>query len=176
MAQLISGGNKKQSAFLQQLKETGTRSGEAWRLKWINIDFKAKAIVSNDPEKHGKPRSFKINSCLISMLNALPKKADYVFEGSLYVFRRTFRRYRKRMAQKLQNPRLDRITFHTFSHWKTTTEFHRTKNTLHVMEMLGHHDIKSTLIYTQLANFESDEYLAYYLSTGLMDPLRLVWG
>ena len=26
------------------------------------------------------------------------------------------------------------------------------------MEMLGHRDIKTTLIYTQIVNFESDEY------------------
>ncbi len=26
------------------------------------------------------------------------------------------------------------------------------------MELLGHRDIKTTLIYTQLVNFESDEY------------------
>ena len=37
-------------------------------------------------------------------------------------------------------------------------EYHRTKDILHVMELLGHRDIKTTLIYTQLMKFESDEY------------------
>jgi len=37
-------------------------------------------------------------------------------------------------------------------------EYHRTKDILHVMEMLGHRDIKSTLIYTQLVSFEGNEY------------------
>ena len=37
-------------------------------------------------------------------------------------------------------------------------EYHKTKDILHVMELLGHRDIKTTLIYTQLVNFESDEY------------------
>ena len=37
-------------------------------------------------------------------------------------------------------------------------EYHKTEDILHVMELLGHRDIKTTLIYTQLVNFESDEY------------------
>jgi hypothetical protein len=36
--------------------------------------------------------------------------------------------------------------------------YHKTKDILHIMEILGHRDIKTTLIYTQLVSFESDEY------------------
>jgi len=156
--QLIGGAYRKMAAFLQLLKETGLRSGEVWDLEWTDIDFEARAVMLNRPEKYGKPRTLEMSSTLISMLNSLPKEGDRIFPGDLHVFRRTFRRYRKRMAQKLQNPRFNRITFHTFRHWKATMEYHRTKNLLHVMEMLGHRDIKTTLIYTQLVKFEGDEY------------------
>ena len=37
-------------------------------------------------------------------------------------------------------------------------EYHKTKDILHVMRMLGHRSINSTLLYTQLVNFEGDEY------------------
>ena len=37
-------------------------------------------------------------------------------------------------------------------------EYHKTKDILHVMRLLGHKRIENTLIYTQLINFESDEY------------------
>jgi len=156
--QLIGGAYRKLAAFLQLIKETGLRSGEAWRLEWTDIDFEARAIILNRPEKYGKPRLLKISSPLISMLNSLPRQADRIFPGDLNVFRRTFRRYKRRMGLKLQNPRLSRITFHTFRHWKATTEYHRTKDILHVMELLGHRDIKTTLIYTHLVNFEGDDY------------------
>ncbi|MDH5266614.1 MAG: site-specific integrase [Candidatus Bathyarchaeota archaeon] len=63
-----------------------------------------------------------------------------------------------RIAHKLQNPRINRITFHTLRHWGATMEYHRTKDILHVKERLGHRNINSTLIYTHLVNFESDEY------------------
>jgi len=65
---------------------------------------------------------------------------------------------RNRTAQKVQNPRLRRITFHTLRHWSGSMEYHKTKNILHVQERLGHRSITSTMIYTHLINFESDEY------------------
>ena len=43
-------------------------------------------------------------------------------------------------------------------HWKATTEYHKTKDILHVMQMLGRKNIRNTLIYTQLVGVTSDEY------------------
>ena len=37
-------------------------------------------------------------------------------------------------------------------------EYHKTKDILHVMQMLGHKNIRNTLIYTQLVDVKSDEY------------------
>jgi hypothetical protein len=37
-------------------------------------------------------------------------------------------------------------------------EYHKTKDLLHVMKVLGHRNIQSTLVYTKLVNFENDEY------------------
>ena len=92
------------------------------------------------------------------MLNALPKNSENIFDGNFRNFAKTFRKYRKRLAFKLQNPRLKGIRFHTFRHWKATTEYAKTKDILYIMKMLGHRDIKTTLIYTQLIQFESDEF------------------
>ena len=66
---------------------------------------------------------------------------------------------RKRTAHKLGNPRRNKITFHTFRHWKATTEYAETRDILHVMQLLGHKNIRNTLIYTQLAKIEKkDEF------------------
>jgi hypothetical protein len=45
-----------------------------------------------------------------------------------------------------------------YLHWKATMEYHRTKNIKHVQQMLGHKKIENTDLYTQLLNFESDEW------------------
>jgi len=37
-------------------------------------------------------------------------------------------------------------------------EYAKTKDILHVMRILGHKNIQNTLLYTQLINFESDEF------------------
>lgn len=80
---------------------------------------------------------------------------------------------RKRIARQLQNPRLAQIKLHTFRHWKATMEYHKTKDILHVMRLLGHKRIENTLIYTQLINFESDEYACKVAKTE-KDILELV--
>jgi len=71
-----------------------------------------------------------------------------------------FDRYRKRSAHKLGNPRILKITFHTLRHWKATREYHKTKDILYVMRLLGHRNIKNTLLYTQLVKFkEKDDFI-----------------
>jgi len=157
--QLIAGCSRKIAAFLQLLKEVWCRSGEAWRLEWTDVDPEHNIITINSPEKNGLPRQFKVSSKLIAMLNALPKTSHRVFgRSTLTKIRQNFMKQRARIAHKLQNPRIKRITFHTLRHWGATMEYHRTKDILHVKERLGHRNINSTLIYTHLVNFEGDEY------------------
>ena len=36
---LIAGVGPKTAPYLQLLKETAVRAGEAWQLRWIHIDF-----------------------------------------------------------------------------------------------------------------------------------------
>jgi integrase len=156
--QLIASCGKKVSTFLQILKETGMRSGEAFRLKWKDLDFVTKTVRVNNPEKHGNARLLKLSDKLISMLKALPQKTDRLFAGSVNSMRSNFGSQRKRTANKLKNPRLLRISFHTFRHWKATITYHKTKDILYVKKILGHKSINSTLLYTQLISFEGDEF------------------
>jgi integrase len=156
--QLISACSKKIGTLLRLLKETGMRSGEAFRLKWRNLDFEAKTVTINDPEKHGNSRMIRISDTLIAMLKALPQKTDKLFNGSVHCMRTNFTIQRRQIADKTKNPRFLRISFHTFRHWKATMEYHKTKDILHVMKMLGHKSINSTLLYTQLVSFEGDEF------------------
>jgi integrase len=155
---LISGSGKQTATILQLLKETGMRIGEAARLKWTDIDFEKQTVTVNYPEKNSNARMFKVSAKLIAMLNLLPKKTDKVFHGYPISWRTSFLRTRKKLAFKLQNPRLRQIHFHTLRHWKATMEYHKTNSLLHVRQMLGHKNIQNTMIYTQLIEFENDDY------------------
>jgi integrase len=148
---LIAGSNKRLAAFLQLLKETAMRSGEAFNLLWSNIDFERRLIILNNPEKGSNPRIFKISQRLIDMLNALPRKSQRIFSNkTINSLKATFIETRKRIAHKLQNPRLLKISFHTFRHWKATMEYHRTKDILYVKNLLGHKILEHTELYINL--------------------------
>jgi integrase len=161
---LVACSGKNVSALLQLLKETGMRVGEALRLQWTDIDSDRNVIILNDPEKGSNPRIFKVSNVLLEKLALLPKTCSRIFANGIeQSVSANFRTQRKRIAAKLGNPRLMRISFHTFRHWKATMEYHKTRDILHVMEMLGHKNIRNTLIYTQLIKLEEED--EFYSST-----------
>jgi integrase len=162
---LITAARKKLATYLMVLKSTGMRSGEAWLLKWRDIDFSRNTVTLNETLKHGTPRMFKVDQRLIAMINTLPKTSNiHVFgtqatgPNGLVNFAKAFRSFRVRTAFKMQNPDLNRISFHSFRHWFATMEYHKTKNILHVQERLGHKNITTTEIYTHLVSFDCDAY------------------
>lgn len=109
------------------------------------------------------------------MLKQLPKTTERVLSRTTTVSARgTFRKQRKRLATKLQNPRLLHIRFHTFRHWKATMEYHKTKDILQVKEMLGHKSIQSTLLYTQLIDFETDDDFHVRVAKNLEEDKGLI--
>jgi len=66
-----------------------------------------------------------------------------------------------------------KITFHTLRHWKATMEYHKTKDILHVMRILGHKNITNTLRYTQLIQTEDDEFISKVANT-VEDACKLI--
>jgi integrase len=169
--QLISGVGGKTAVFLQLLKETGMRAGEAWNLKWVDVDSERNTVMIL-PEKNSNPRQSKVSSRLLAMLNRLPRTWQTIFRNpaidqikSMNVFMRNFERQRRRVATRIDNPRLLQISFKTLRHFKATMEYHRTKDILYVMQLLGHKNIMNTLVYTHLVNFETDEYVCKIAKT-----------
>jgi integrase/DNA-directed RNA polymerase subunit RPC12/RpoP len=164
--QLIAACGKKLSALLQLIKETGVRIGEACRIRWIDLDLEQK-IIRVQAEKNSKPRIFRISDKLISMLNMLPKKNERIFPNIPQSLENRFRTARKRIALKLNNPRLMEIHFHTIRHWRATMLYHQTKDILHVKEFLGHRSLDSTLTYINIerALFNSGDNSEFHVKT-----------
>jgi hypothetical protein len=88
------------------------------------------------------------------------REHDKIWTAKLKTIQRIFQESRARIAETTKNPRLKRISFHTFRHWKATMEYHKTKDILHVMRVLGHRSISNTLRYTQLLSGTEDEYVS----------------
>jgi integrase len=158
---LIAGSGYKLSTFLQLLKETAMRAGEAQRLTWNDIDFETSTIRVS-PEKGSNPRIFRISNKLIGMLIEAKRKntttdPKRVFAKSVRSIQRIFEETRKRLSIKLQNPRLLQIHFHTLRHWKATMLYHEIKDPLRVQEFLGHTTFQHTTKYIQLERALFDE-------------------
>lgn len=148
---LIAGCGKKTSIFLQLLKETAMRFTEACNRQWQDLDLQRRLLTLNNPSKHGNPRIFNISTKLANMLTSLPQRNDYVFGTNNRRTRQSvYYVQRRKLAHRLSNPRLRRIGFHTFRHWKATMLYHETKDILLVNEFLGHKHLDTTMIYIQL--------------------------
>jgi integrase/recombinase XerD len=172
---LIASCGKKTSVVLRLIKETALRIGEAIRLKWTDVDFERNTVTLNEPEKHGQPRMFKTSDQLVSMLHRLPKSTAEVFGKTQVVsIEQSLRIQRNRTAEKLGNPRLRQIHFHSLRHWKASTEYQKTKDLLHVMRKLGHRNINTTLIYTHLIDVETEEEYHSAVAKTIEESRKLV--
>jgi integrase len=75
--QLISATKHQLATFLQVLKETAARYGEAFNLKWTDYNTE-QSTLSITPEKGSNPRAPKISTKLQTMLAMLPHTNDKI--------------------------------------------------------------------------------------------------
>jgi len=155
-ALILGAGSKRMTAYLQTLKETMADPSEALRLRWI--DLNGNVVTINRPVKGHYPRQVQVSNNLVSTLNALPQTSENVFPTTYQVIARCYFTMRRRIAAKLNNPRILKISFVTFRHWGATMLYHQTRNILLVKKILGHKKIENTMKYTQLIQFKDDDY------------------
>jgi integrase len=163
---LIAGSPNALAAFLQLLKETAMRRGEAIKIPWKDVDLERRILMCNYPEKGSNPRIFSdLSGKLLNMLNNLPRQNEMLFGTTTEnMLKNQLCRIRKRLAFKLGNPRLNEIHFHTLRHWKATMLYHYKPDILIVAEFLGHKDLENTRLYIQLEkslfkNLPNDQFI-----------------
>ncbi len=155
--QLIAGLGKKTATFCQILKDTGARCGEISQLTWADIDF-VQRKVNIKAEKRSNGRILPLTEKSMSMLANIRRKGERIFANSSGL-RACFFSQRKRIADKIANPNILKIHFHTSRHWKATTELHNFHDRERVQIILGHKSQNSTETYVHI-----DKML--YLSKG----------
>jgi integrase len=172
--QFIACLGKKTAVYCQLLKDTGARCGEIKGIKWTDIDFGQRKIRIK-AEKGSNSRILPLSSKTIDMICTLPRDKERLFTGDQHS---NFALQRKRKAQQLANPKLMLIHFHTFRHWKATTEQHRTKDPWHVKMILGHKSIQSTENYIHLEQMmydgESNDQFTVKVADTMDDAIKLM--
>jgi integrase len=149
---LIAGSPNSLATFLQLLKETAMRRGEAIAVPWKDVDLERRVIMCNIPEKGSNSRIFSdLSGKLLNMISNMPRENDLLFgPATMNQLKNQLCRTRKRLAFKLGNPRLKEIHMHTLRYWKGTMLYHYKPDILYVAEFLGHKSIENTRLYIQL--------------------------
>jgi integrase len=157
--QLIGACGKRLATFVQVLRETGARKGEALKIRFADINPNTNEISINYPEKGSKSRKVKVSDRTIAMINALPKKyGEHLFNTHPHAFDSTFNHTRKALADSQQNTNILHIHFHTFRYLRARKEYRKHKDIYEAKYILGHKSILSTQRYTEDEEFHGDEY------------------
>ena len=101
--QLISKSRKKMSIFLELLKETGADSGEAWKLRWIDVNIENRTVAVT-PTKNHNSRVLPISNHLLSRLLSLKHENERVFGCKVHTlddFRRRYEDMKNALSIKL---------------------------------------------------------------------------
>lgn len=171
--QLISATQHQLATFLQVLKETGARYGEALTLKWSDYNTET-ATLAITPEKGSNPRAPKISAKLQTMINQLPRNSPMLFDyKDKKTPRKSFERVRKRVAKNTGNPRILLIHLSYLAPLESNQEFHKTDNVLLVMKLLCHKCLNNTQRYIQLLPELSDNFVCEK-ATNLNEAMKLI--
>jgi integrase len=159
---IIANSSKRLALILSIIKDLGLRPIEVTWLKVKDVDL-GNGMVTVTSAKYCVGRTLKLKSNTLAMLKTyiVLKKLnlnDRLFPVKSSSISESYRLVRNRVANKLNDPTFKTIRLYDFRHFKATMEYHRTRDLLYVKNMLGHKDLRTTLRYTQLINFGSDEY------------------
>jgi len=162
LEKLIASSGRVLSIKLRLSKETGLRPVELCNLKVKDIDLEQRTVYPTTA-KYGASRTLRISHNLKEAIadhiireNLTPN--DKLFNGNADFYGKKYRAMRNALVKKLKDPTLQQIRLYDFRHFFATMLYHRTRDILYVKQQMGHKKIETTLLYTQLIDFGSDEY------------------
>jgi integrase len=159
---LIARAGRTLSIKLSISKETGLRPIELHNLKVKDIDLDQR-IVYPTTAKRGSGRALKISEKLRNAIQDHINRSklnpnDKLFKDTADGYGKHYRAMRNSLAKKLNDPSLRTIRLYDFRHYYATTLYAKTRDILYVMREMGHKQIRTTMIYTQLLNLNEDEW------------------
>jgi len=167
---LISKAVPRMALFLSMSKDMGTRPVELTWIKVSDINLQ-NGIVNITGAKHTIGRIGKLRPATLEMLKTYVNHKhlnanDRLFPTDSENISEMYRRLRNGLAQKLQDPTIRQIRLYDLRHFKGTTEYHKTRDILHVKALLGHKRIETTMLYVQLIEtLANDDYTAKVAKT-----------
>lgn len=127
---------------------TGLRRSELVNLKWEDVNFKSCQIAVKETKSY-KPRFIPVNEQLLKVLGKRKKGRGYVFttkDG-----RPMLNNLLRRIKEIYRKAGIENANIHTFRHTFASHLIMAGVDLATVKELLGHSDIKTTMIYSHLA-------------------------
>ena len=175
---LIANAGRTMGTKLQISMETGLRPIELINLKVKDIDLDQRTIYPTTA-KNGAPRKLKISTALKNRI------ADYIIrnkrkpEDKLFIttprgYSKMFRLTRNKLANKLHDQSLKTIRLYDLRHYFATMLYHKTKDILLVRQQMGHKRIETTMIYTQLLDYDQEQEWTCKATTNTNEATQLI--
>ena len=141
---------KQSSSFIRFLMFTGVRRGEAFSLKWENVDIERGFITLMNP-KGGKTVKLPLNNMAIDVLKSIDRKeSDYVFPGKtgerLTDISSSWRRIKKIAKLPVE------FRLHDLRHHYASTLVSGGVDIFTVSRLLSHKDVGTTKRYAHLSD------------------------
>lgn len=151
---IIENSNDFYKSLFQFFLYTGMRRDEVRFLEWSDIDFKRKIIRVQNKDKFStkteKGRNIPMHPIVEKILRKRKQDSGFVFsspEGGVYSVN-VWVIYIKRKAKKLN---IENATIHNFRHTFASWLVMEGIDLPTIAQLLGHSDIKTTMIYSHLA-------------------------
>jgi integrase len=160
-------------------KDTGLRPVELMRITLRNLDLQNGAIYP-ETAKHGSPRVLKLANKTLNLLNKYLASRNFNLNESIFetwnsnAYGKYFRHYRNKTAEKLQDPSIRTIRLYDLRHYFATMTYHKTRDILFTKQQMGHRRIETTLIYTQLLQFDKDDDYACKVAQNVQQATELI--
>ncbi len=132
---------------------TGLRKRDLLSLRWKGIDLE-RGLIRLTEAKTGRTRNIVLNKDMLTLLNSLPVKGEYVFPGKngkpFVDIKRSFQTALNDAGIEQSNDAKQKIVFHTLRHTCVSLLTERRADTTMVQNYVAHASEEMTKHYTHL--------------------------
>jgi integrase len=147
------------------ISKHGLRPDEVHKITLRDLDLE-RGLLTVRTSKLGACRTLKLKEAAVFNLSTYVHRHQIInlnqkFFPKAPAMRDMWNRCRKRAYLNFRDPELLKIRLYDLRHWYGTTEYMKSRDIFHVKYLMGHRDIKSTLVYMHVAQGlvnNSEEY------------------